>query len=153
MPAQEEAPEPVKPAEGGHDELANNGDVVLVSPPEPPSVDDDDANWKEKLLDQLRAAIQNAVTLEITTAVGPVGVDDKGRPSSNLSRCRVATTRINMLLGDITTVYEDDFVTGDLQALRDFHLEREKDGYQIVKDNLEAIGNLINRVVSWQDRG
>jgi hypothetical protein len=135
--------------EGAPLDSAGPSPTVPVAPPPPPTKDDGDPQWQEKLLRQLRTALQNAVTLEIVTAVGAVTTDANGRPTPDLKNADVALTKVDMLLGDITTVLPEEFVTGRFQSMRDFHKEREKQGHQLVKDNIEALGKLIEKVREW----
>ena len=104
-------------------------------------------NWKEDLLDKLHRAINNAVTLEIVTAVGfvkpdPLDIDWAREPV-------VALSKINLLLGDIKTVYPEEFVTGSYQSLKDFHAQREREGHQIIENNIKVLKELYALVASW----
>jgi len=103
---------------------------------------------------RIRESIRNLATLEIITAVGHVRFvheDDPengaGKPDLDYERDpKVILTKIDLLQGDIKTVYNEEFVTGNYQALRDFHAEREKEGYDIVLKNIAALERLLNLV-------
>jgi hypothetical protein len=100
----------------------------------------------ENLVDRIKKSLDNLATLEIITAVGPVTRKSENEPLELLDQAKssVILTRINLLQGDITTVYHEDFVTGRYQELKNFHADREKEGYEIVKKNLEALEDLYN---------
>jgi hypothetical protein len=102
----------------------------------------------EDLLTEIRNALGNLVTLEIVTAVGQI----KREPNQTHdidwdSNPQVCLTKIDLLQGDIKTVYHPSFVTGDYQALREFHAAREKEGYDIVQHNLDAVRALYGLAV------
>ena len=121
---------------------------VADSTPAPP-VDDD---WRQNLLRKIVSALENLVTLEIITAVGPVSVSES-TATYDLDGAAVALTRINLIAGDITTVFPEQFITGNFQSLKDFHGEREKQGYAMVMKNLEALRELYNAARAWRSDG
>ena len=111
--------------------------------------------WQKDLLEKLEGALNNAVTLEIVTAVGRVKRGAPATPEEGSldldweNNPVVALTKINLLAGDIKTVYPEEFVTGPFVDLKSFHAEREKQGHQILQGNLEAIRQLIKLVGEW----
>jgi hypothetical protein len=58
----------------------------------------------------------------------------------------VILTKIDLLQGDIKTVFNEAFVTGNYQGLREFHARREQEGYEIIQKNIAAIERLLNLV-------
>ncbi|NUO09716.1 MAG: hypothetical protein HUU08_13730 [Candidatus Brocadia sp.] len=96
------------------------------------------------LTERIKDAMNKLVTLEIITAVGDVTLkDEKVSPVIDYSKNpKVILTRINLLQGDITTVFHEEYVTGKYQGLRDFHAAREKEGYEMVKANIAALERL-----------
>lgn len=102
------------------------------------------------LINRIKDALENLVTLEIITAVGQVKFKsgpegDKGLPDLDYSKNpKVILTKINLLQGDIKTVYDPEFVTGNLQELKAFHKTREDQGNEIIKNNLERLQQLFN---------
>jgi len=107
----------------------------------------------KELKNRIREAIENLATLEIMTAVGQVDAGGGGEGgafrSPNLdydADPKVILTKIDLLQGDIKTVFNEEFVTGNYQALRDFHARREQEGYEIVQKNIAAIERLLNLV-------
>lgn len=97
-----------------------------------------------EVIERIKNAVNNLVTLEIVTAVGDVALKDgKVSPVIDYSKNpHVMLTRVNLLQGDITTVFHEEFVTGKYQGLRDFHTAREKEGYEMVKANIAALEKL-----------
>jgi hypothetical protein len=107
----------------------------------------------QSLLNKIQGALKNLVTLEIVTAVGHVRFKRKPGPAESgewdspdlddEQDYKAILTRIDLLQGDIKTVFHEEFVTGQYQSLRDFHAAREDKGHQIVRDNIEAIKDLV----------
>ena len=109
---------------------------------------------KEKIME----SIENLVTLEIMTAVGhvasPAGGSEEGRSLPDLDYDRnpkMILTKINLLQGDIKTVYHEAFVTGEYQELRAFHSAREKEGYNIVLQNIAVLERLLEMVTEHSE--
>jgi hypothetical protein len=91
-------------------------------------------------------SIENLTTLETVTVVG--GIDyDPARGWGHAAEAGGAAvgmlTKKRLLDGDVTTVIHPDLLTGDLAALRAFHLEREKAGDLVVETNLAAVKALF----------
>jgi hypothetical protein len=87
------------------------------------------------LHDKIQAALDDLVTLTITTSVvtGPAAKDKASM-----------VTKIDLLLGDITTEIPKEFIDGGPYAsLRAFHQAREQQGSEIVKSNVEALKSLL----------
>jgi hypothetical protein len=111
------------------------------------------------LLDTLRNALEDLVTLEIITAVGQIkhspAPGESGNPTPSSPDIdwdqgpKVMLTKINLIQGDIKTVLDPSFVTGDYQSVREFHLAREKEGYQMIHQNLAAIKELYALAQEW----
>jgi len=93
-----------------------------------------------EFIDKLAQALENLVTLDIRTVVGAVDWD-KG--AANLPGAKEMRSKIRLIGGDITTVIDPAFASGDLQALRDFHLSREKEGAAIIQNNVEVLEKLM----------
>ena len=98
-------------------------------------------------------SIKNLVTLEIITAVGQVchrhdgenSEQETGLPDLDYDNDpKVILTKIDLLQGDIKTIYNEEFVTGNYQGLREFHAQREKEGYEIIQKNIIALKELLN---------
>lgn len=105
------------------------------------------SNLKNKIMN----SIENLVSLEIITAVGQVNVksDDTVDKKLNVDcgpNTKAIFTKIDMLQGDISTVYDEEFVSGDYQALKQFHALREKEGHEIVRQNIENLKSLLKMI-------
>ena len=93
-------------------------------------------NTKE-LVSKLEKAVEDLVTLTITTTVT---ASDGGDAS--------IVTTIDHINGHITTRFDEKFVTGPYQALRDFHAAREQQGAEIINGNIEVVGKLVALIQS-----
>lgn len=108
----------------------------------------------KELKDKIRESIKNLVTLEIITAVGDIrhSAEDSEEDSAHLPDIdydldpKIILTKIDLLQGDIKTVYNEEFVTGKYQALREFHAEREKQGYEIIEKNIAVLERLMSLI-------
>jgi hypothetical protein len=103
--------------------------------------------FKQKILD----AIMNLVTLEIVTAVGHVvAKDDSGGPDiADFEKTPMILTKIDLLQGDIKTVFSEEFVTGPYKDLKAFHADREKEGHAIIDKNIAALKALVEFVSEY----
>ena len=110
-----------------------------------------------KIVEKVAAALENLVTLEIITAVGQVAPKKEGDttwPSiDNVTDPEMIVTKINLLDGDIQTIFGEAFVTGDYQSLQAYHADREKQGHQIIKDNIAALQELLKLARNLDDSG
>ncbi len=96
------------------------------------------------LLKKIQKSLNELVSLRIITAVGPVSVSGTdGEISLSFEDAKAMYTEINLLQGDIKTMYDDEFVVGNYQSLRAFHQSREKDGQKIIQDNIQALFALL----------
>ncbi len=104
------------------------------------------------LMDRIKKSLKNLITLEIITTVGQVEltINEDNEISvtgiKDSKDCKSIWTTINLLEGDISTVYDPEYVTGQYHALRDFHKAREDQGHQIIKDNIAALKELYKLV-------
>ncbi len=111
----------------------------------------------DELLDKIKKAVEELVTLEIITAVGPVnlveGKDPKtGAPIYFLEKelfkkeTKLIVTRIDLLQGDISTVIPDEFTAPQYQWLRDFHATREKQGIETIQRVMDGLKGLVTLI-------
>lgn len=109
----------------------------------------------EDLRTRIRRSIKNLTTLEIITAVGRIRYhkkDGEFGPDLDYDQDpKAILTKIDLLQGDIKTVYNEEFVTGNYQALRDFHGQREKEGYEIIQKNIAALERLLSLINAEPD--
>lgn len=118
------------------------------------NTDDGTSKGLGDFLSEIKDALNNLKTLEIVTAVGQVRRTEKPRfiDIDWDKDPKVALTKIDLLQGDITTVYDSEFVTGNYQSLKQFHADREKEGHEIIRKNLEAVkalGQLVLDATKW----
>ncbi|MEN7548262.1 hypothetical protein AAG747_10115 [Rapidithrix thailandica] len=106
------------------------------------------------LVEKIQSSLENLITLEIVTAVGktkfkstPPKAGEAHLPDLDHDRDpKVIMTKIDLLQGDIKTVYDEEFVTGDYQELKDFHQSREREGYEIISKNISTIKELLRLI-------
>ncbi len=103
---------------------------------------------ERSLLDRILNKADDLATLEILTTVGSVEKDPTtGRYNPVVgSDTPAILTKIELIEGDIVTVFHRDSLTGDLQELREIHKEREAQGMQIINDRIAAVKELIKLV-------
>lgn len=92
----------------------------------------------KSLSTQIRNAINNLLTLTITTQVTASGE-------------KSMKTEIKLLEGDITNTLHQDFVGDDPTELRSFHEAQVVKGQQIIKDNIEATKSLMSLLKSNEE--
>lgn len=90
------------------------------------------------LVDKISTKLTNLVTLQIVTVVGEVDLTSPKTASGKAAR-----TRINLLDGHVTTELDPSFVGEEYDSVREFHLERERQGHAIVRANIAAIEGLL----------
>lgn len=99
------------------------------------------------LTKRITDALSQLLTLEIVTAVGavePKKPDDTNWPDLvDVANPQMIVTKINMLGGDIRTIFGEPFITGDYKSLVDYHAAREKEAFNIVQSNLAALKSLL----------
>lgn len=100
----------------------------------------------DDFLEDLKKAVVNLKTLEITTAVGAITWDAAKQeyvPVADAS-IKAMKTKIDLFEGDVMTQMDPEFVTGTLQSLRDYHSKTQSEGRDIIKQNVEALESLFN---------
>lgn len=102
----------------------------------------------ESKFHQLRTTIENGIegliTLQIRTVVGsftlaPYKTADKLIPTGTAHYLETTTDLVG---GDITTKIDDWFLVPERKPVLEMHLQREKQGSDIIKGNLEALKEL-----------
>ena len=95
--------------------------------------DDMNEPVQQKFSDKVKESFDKLVKLEIKTAIGT--------EQNN----RAIKTTIDLLQGDISTIIHDDFITKpELEPIYKFHLEREAQGIERVKGNIEAVKSALS---------
>ena len=89
--------------------------------------------WQE-ILDQLKKAAVNLMTLEITTTVVS-------------SEPKEIKTKLDLVQGDISNSFNEAFLRDeDLHPIREFHATQVEKGQAIVKGNIEVIVDLVKQL-------
>ena len=89
--------------------------------------------WQD-ILDSLKEAAVNLMTLEITTTV----ISDEPKEIK---------TKIDLVQGDISNSLNEAFLKDeDLQPIRDFHTGQVEKGQAIIKGNIEVIIDLVKQL-------
>jgi hypothetical protein len=104
----------------------------------------DNMNDKSSFLDTIIKSVKNLKTLEIRTIIGAFQWNESSKKIEyKPGEVKAIITQIDLLEGDITTAFSDEFLREPYDQIRDFHLEREKRGQEIIAGNLKAIQELI----------
>lgn len=99
----------------------------------------------EGILEKITKALTDLVTLEIKTMVGEMTFNQSAVPNFP-AKPKAMYSKIDLLQGDITTVYDPEFITGEFTSLREFHQEREKQGQEIIQGNIKALQSLVKLI-------
>ncbi|MEY3219101.1 MAG: hypothetical protein RIT27_458 [Pseudomonadota bacterium] len=96
-------------------------------------------------LEDIKNAMNNLINLDIRTIVGEVDFDSKGKmqPTANSKQM---VSRLNLLDGDITTAFPEDFLQMPLDSVRSFHALRERQAMEIVQGNIRALQHLVGLI-------
>jgi hypothetical protein len=105
--------------------------------------------WQE-LLDEIRAAIREAVSLKISTIVGDIEWVDK-RTAPNVTNSDTMYTEIDLVQGDLVSMIDRAFLDPDMSGLRDYHKAREDQAYEIIESNIKALKELGEYVKELRD--
>ncbi len=109
---------------------------------------------QEALLGRLMTAINNALELEIVTAVSDFSIDHFDDPKNALEvklgkKPTGYVTSINLLTGDIRNVISPDYAAGQNKELREYHTTQVALAREIVANNLKMIGELAEKLRGW----
>ena len=94
-------------------------------------------------LDDLENNIANVANLEIKTIVGEATFAEDGTHTVSAD-AKTMYSSVNLLQGDITTIIPESFMSAPYDVMRQYHQEREKDGRQIIADNINCLKELAN---------
>jgi hypothetical protein len=104
----------------------------------------------QKLRDNLGKFADNIVLLRVTTAIGAVtaskldDIDSQTQVTFTGEAKEIASTTINMVLGDCTTVYSDGFLTNKDYA--QLHKDALADARAIRADTIGMIAKALEAV-------
>jgi hypothetical protein len=109
----------------------------------------------DDFLEDIKKAVVNAKTLEITTAVGPITWDAAKQEYVPVAdgTIKAMKTKIDLFEGDVTTQMDAEFATGGLQGLRDYHMKAQSEGRDMVKKNVEALESLFSLALRLKKGG
>jgi hypothetical protein len=103
-------------------------------------------------LEDIKNAMDNLVNLDIRTIVGDVTIDDKGKMQPNAGSKQIVS-RMNLLDGDITTAFPEEFLQAPLDSVRSFHGLRERQAMDIVQGNIKALQHFIGLIDTLERQG
>jgi hypothetical protein len=110
----------------------------------------------QDLMKRISGSIERLLTLEIVTAVGtvdPTKSDDPNWPDlADIEQPQMIVSKFNLLDGDIRTIFGEAFVTGDYKSLVDYHTAREKQGFEIINNNIAALKALLQLARGLDDK-
>jgi hypothetical protein len=102
---------------------------------------------KDKLqafLVDLESKLSELTTLQIRTVVGSFA-SEGGQPAGKLKidgAGHFLDTSIDLLQGDITSQIDEWFLAPERKAILDLHHQREKQGNEIIRANVQAVREL-----------
>jgi hypothetical protein len=96
-------------------------------------------------VEDIKNAMNNLVNLDIRTIVGEVNLDDKGKMQPVVGSKQIVS-RMNLLEGDITTAFSEEFLQAPLDSVRSFHALRERQAMEIVQGNIKALQHFIGLI-------
>ena len=103
---------------------------------------------KKNLTEIIKDKIDNLKTLEIRTIIGNFKWNEgKKKIDYKEEKVKVIMTQIDLLEGDITTIFSEDFLKEPYDKILNFHAEREKRGQEIIENNLKAVRELFDLAV------
>ncbi len=105
-------------------------------------------------MNDIKAALDDMINLDIRTVVGEFAHDDKGRLVGKQGS-KEMVTRINLLAGDVTTAFSEEVLDSSLAEVRSFHSQREAQGLDIIRSNLNTLYSLsrLIKVLDEEENG
>lgn len=100
----------------------------------------------ESIITRLQRAVDNLVELRIVTAIGSVKLGGGNQPDPDIDYAgdpEVILTKIDLVQGDIVTVFNPALMAPEFETLRAFHAGREAQGLEIVRKNIETVLELL----------
>lgn len=104
---------------------------------------------KKKVWEHLLEGVRSAVELRIVTFIGEVELSgDLCKPDIKLpgGQHKAIVTCVNLVEGDITSCFPDEYTTEERSWVRSYHDEQVKQGKEIVNRNLRLIAELGERL-------
>ena len=101
------------------------------------------------LFDKILSKLNDLTTLEIKTIIGDHTIAANGKVNIDTSKnADVIFTKIDLLDGDITSGFNPKFLQPPYDAVKDYHAQREREGKDIIKKNIETLEALLKLVVN-----
>jgi hypothetical protein len=108
------------------------------------------------IVKRISDSLENLLTLKIVTAVGTVDPTKSSDPNwpdlADVLQPQMIVSKFNLLDGDIRTIFGEAFVTGDYKSLVDYHTAREKQGFEIINNNIAALKALLQLARGLDDK-
>ena len=114
----------------------------------------DESNGKaKKFLDQVADQATDMVNLDIKTYIGEMTYDTETGTAVFTDGAKVEgiQSNIHLLKGDIRTEMSTDF-HDKYQDLLKFHQTREKNGQEIIKNNIELVKSIVATISDFLDK-
>ncbi len=110
---------------------------------------------KIPFFDRVMEKANDLATLTIHTIVGEFSLSpDQGtlKATADTNNSEEMFTRIDLIDGDITTALNAKFMEDQYQEIRKLHMEREKNGKEIIQKNLETLEKIAETLVSIMNK-
>jgi hypothetical protein len=105
------------------------------------------------VMTEIKNGVKQLQTLEVRTVVGPSKWDEAAQKIIPDVTAKIIMTSINLIQGDITTAFDQEFLADPLNKVRDFHMEREKRAQEIINGNINALKELVNLLIKLATEG
>jgi hypothetical protein len=107
---------------------------------------------KQSFLTAAITGLSELTRLEINTIVGSYTFNkdenNKNTTIKNDDAAERMCSQINLITGDITTAMTEKFVA-EYKELRDYHMQRENQGHEIVKRNMEVLQQILTVITAF----
>ncbi len=108
----------------------------------------DNMTDKNNFINTIVNKINNLKTLEIRTIVGPFEWNETTKKIEfKKEEVKAIVTQIDLLEGDITTAFGEEFLREPFDKVREFHAEREQRGQEIIEGNFKALKAFVELAI------
>ncbi len=97
-------------------------------------------------LEKIKQALEKLMTLDIRTIVGESITDPHSGKLMPAPGAKMLVSQINLVEGDITTAFTEDFLAPPLAEIREFHSAREQQGHEIIQGNIRALQEMVKLI-------
>jgi hypothetical protein len=102
---------------------------------------------KETFIQTTIDGLAKLTRLDVNTLVGNYTFTTDSTIKNDSTAERMCS-QINLLSGDITTAMTEKFVS-DYKELREYHMTRESQGHEIVKQNIAVLKDILAAIVHF----